>query len=124
MSVEFSSRLLDELPDALIVTDLQGIIRIWNFRAEELFKFPKANAIGQSLDLIIPERLRKSHWAGFERAISSGKVKLNGKPVRTKALLGDGAYSYVDIAFSLTHDEDGHLVGVTAVARHSSREEQ
>lgn len=122
MGIEFCSRLLDELPDALIVSDLQGVIRIWNHRAVELFKFAKDDAIGQRLDLIIPENLRKAHWDGFNRAVSSDRVNLNGKPVRTKALLGDGSFAYLDIAFSLTHDEDGHLVGVTALARPGARQ--
>jgi len=122
MGIEFCSRLIEELPDALIVADLQGVVRVWNRRAEELFKFPKNMAIGQRLDLIIPENLRQAHWDGFNRAVSSDRVKLNGKAVRTKALLGDGSVSYMDIAFSLTHDEDGNLVGVTALARTASKE--
>ncbi|MBU3667618.1 MAG: PAS domain S-box protein [Rhodocyclaceae bacterium] len=122
MSIKFSDRLLDELPDALIVADLKGVIRVWNTRAEELFKFSKAAVIGESLDLIIPENLRKSHWAGFCRAISSGKVKFNGKPVRTKALLGDGGLSYVNITFSLSHDEEGNTIGVAALARVAPKE--
>ncbi|MBU3656480.1 MAG: PAS domain S-box protein [Rhodocyclaceae bacterium] len=117
MSIEFCSRLLEELPDALIVADVAGTIRIWNKKAEELFRFTKNDAIGARLDLIIPENLRKAHWDGFNRAVSSDTVKLNGKAVRTKAVLGDGSHAYMEIAFSLTHDEDGQLVGVTAVAR-------
>lgn len=121
MGIEFCSRLIDELPDALIVADLNGVIRIWNCRAEELFRTPKSTAIGGSLDIIIPENLRKAHWDGFNRAVSSDRVKLNGKAVRTRALLGDGSFAYMDIAFSLTHDEDGHLVGVTALARAANK---
>ena len=124
MGVEFCSRLLDELPDGLIVADLEGVVRIWNRRAEELFKFSKDFAIGQRLDFIIPENLRQAHWEGFNRAVSSDRVKLNGKAVRTKAILGDGSTAYMDIAFSLTHDEDGHLVGVTALARSLSNNTQ
>lgn len=117
MAVEFCSRLLDDLPDALIVTDLNGIIQIWNRRSESIFNFSKAQAIGKSLDIIIPESLRAAHWAGFYRAISSDDVKFKGVPIRTKAMTGNGDAIYLAIAFSLTHDEDGHLVGVTAVAR-------
>ena len=120
MGIEFCSRLLDELPDALIVADLHGVIKIWNCRAEQLFLTPKAVAIGGSLDQIIPENLRKAHWEGFNRAVASDNVRLNGKAVRTKALLGDGSLAYMEIAFSLTHDEEGNLVGVTALARAAS----
>lgn len=124
MGIEFCSRLIEELPDALVIADLRGVIQVWNRRAEEIFKFPKGAAIGQSLDLIIPERLRQAHWDGFNRAVSNDKVKLNGKAVRTKAQLGDGTFGYMDIAFSLTHDEDGNLVGVTALARMASPPEK
>ena len=117
MGIEFCSQLIEELPDALVIADLRGVIQVWNRRAEEIFKFSKDAAIGQSLDLIIPEKLRRAHWDGFHRAVSNDKVKLNGKAVRTKAILGDGTLGYMDIAFSLTHDEDGNLVGVTALAR-------
>ena len=123
MGIEFCSQLIEELPDALVIADLRGVIQVWNRRAEEIFKFSKDAAIGQSLDLIIPEKLRQAHWDGFNRAVSSDKVKLNGRAVRTKALLGDGTFAYMDIAFSLTHDEDGHLVGVTALARVSATAE-
>lgn len=117
MAIEFCGKLLDELPDALIVADLKGVIQIWNKKAESMFKIKKVDAIHRSLDIIIPVHLRNAHWAGFHRAISADDTRLNGAPVRTKALLGDGSTTFVDMAFSLTHDEDGHLVGVTAIAR-------
>lgn len=117
MAIEFCGKLLDELPDALIVADLKGVIQIWNKKAESMFKIEKVDAIDRSLDIIIPVHLRNAHWAGFHRAISADDTRLNGAPVRTKALLGDGSTTFVDMAFSLTHDEDGHLVGVTAIAR-------
>lgn len=117
VAIEFCGKLLDELPDALIVADLKGVIQIWNKKAESMFKIKKVDAIDKSLDIIIPVHLRNAHWAGFHRAISADDTRLNGAPVRTKALLGDGSTTFVDMAFSLTHDEDGHLVGVTAIAR-------
>ena len=117
VAIEFCGKLLDELPDALIVADLKGVIQIWNKKAESMFKIKKVDAIDKSLDIIIPVHLRNAHWAGFHRAISADNTRLHGEPVRTKALLGDGSTTFVDMAFSLTHDEDGHLVGVTAIAR-------
>ncbi len=119
MAVEFCSRLLDDLPDALIVSDLKGNIQLWNRRAEVLFKISKVDALGQNLDIVIPEYLRNAHWAGFHRAISEDNTRFHGASVRTKALLGDGTFALLDMAFSLTHDEYGHLVGVSAIARPS-----
>jgi len=58
-------QLVDALGDAVIICDRDGVIRLWNAAAERLFGFTPAEALGSSLDLIIPERLRERHWAGF-----------------------------------------------------------
>jgi PAS domain S-box-containing protein len=57
--------LLDSVAHAVVATDRDGVIRLWNPGAERIFGYPSADAIGQSLDLIIPERLRQRHWEGF-----------------------------------------------------------
>jgi PAS domain S-box-containing protein len=117
MSTQFYRYLVNDLPDALIVSDLKGIIQIWNTRAAELLRIPAIDAIGKSLDLIIPEHLRISHWTGFHKAISENHLKLNKKVVRTKAVCGDNTVVYLNIAFSLVHGEDGKPIGVSAIAR-------
>jgi PAS domain S-box-containing protein len=61
----FSLTLVREAPDAIIYADPQGIIHFWNHAAERVFGYAEAEALGQSLDLIIPERLRARHWAGY-----------------------------------------------------------
>ena len=66
------TRLLDQLPDALIFADGEGVIRRWNPGAERIFGHAAADAIGQRLDLIVPERFRDAHWEAFGRAVSDG----------------------------------------------------
>ena len=117
MSTQFYRNLVNNLPDALIVSDLNGLIQIWNNRAAEILRISAAEALGKSLDLIIPEQLRNNHWAGFHRAISENHLKLNKKVVRTKAICGDNTVVYLNIAFSLVHGEDGKPIGVSAIAR-------
>ena len=117
MSTPFYRYLVNDLPDALIVSDLKGTIQIWNTRAAELLRIPSIDAIGKSLDLIIPEHLRNSHWAGFHKAISENRLKLNNTVVRTKAMRGDDTLVYLNIAFSLVRSDDGQPIGVSAVAR-------
>ena len=75
-------RILIDTPDALIYADREGVIRAWNPGAEAVFGFSAAEALGQSLDLIIPERLRAAHWRGYERAMARGATS-HGAQVRT-----------------------------------------
>jgi PAS domain-containing protein len=61
--------------DAIIAADKEGIIRFWNPGAERIFGYASAAAVGRSLDIIIPERLRKRHWDGYYRVIKSGESR-------------------------------------------------
>src|SRR3546814_10063811 len=67
--------LLRDLPDAVIVSDAEGIIRLWNAGAERIFGFPAAEALGRSLDIIIPERLRERHWSGYAETMRTGVTR-------------------------------------------------
>ena len=64
--------IVEQASDAIIFADRQGVIRLWNPAAEAVFGYAADEAIGQSLDLIIPERLRKAHWKAFHEAIEGG----------------------------------------------------
>ena len=72
--------ILEQLADAAIYADTAGTIGLWNAAATALFGYSAAEALGQSLDLIIPEHLQKAHWSGFEAAIASGATRLQGRP--------------------------------------------
>jgi PAS domain S-box-containing protein len=105
------------MPEALIFSDLEGIIRIWNPGAETVFGFTAAEAIGQSLDLIIPERMRKAHWDGFNMAIARGGVKPGRTSMITRSLHKSGEQIYVDMSFAMVKDAAGKMLGSMAVAR-------
>jgi PAS domain S-box-containing protein len=88
---DLGSRLLKDMPDALIVADADGIIRFWNAGAERIFGFTAAEAIGQSLDLITPENLRARHWDGYRRTMQTGETKYGaGDLLSVPALRKDG----------------------------------
>src|SRR5262245_48413815 len=72
---ELYQRIVDAAADAIIYADQQGTIRLWNGGAEALFGYSAAEAIGASLDLIIPERLRGRHWEGYERVMATGESR-------------------------------------------------
>jgi PAS domain S-box-containing protein len=118
VSVEkLTQQILQCMPEALVFADLDGIIRIWNPGAETVFGFTAADAIGQSLDLIIPERMRKAHWDGFNEAIKRGGTKPGRKSAITRSLHKSGEQIYVDMSFAMVFDQDGKMTGSMAIAR-------
>ncbi|MYN11813.1 PAS domain S-box protein [Pusillimonas sp. TS35] len=109
--------IIEQTSDALIFADTKGVIRRWNGAARALFGFSAAEALGQSLDIIIPEHLRAAHWAGFDAAMARGTLKLQGKPTLTRGLRKDGSKLYVEMTFALVSDASGAAVGSVAMAR-------
>lgn len=109
--------LVEQLPAAVIVADREGRITLWNRASEALFGFSAREAIGQSLDLIVPERLRESHWSGFERSLASGSTKYAGQVMTTRATHKDGRRLYVEFSFGILEDDGGAVTGVVAVGR-------
>ncbi len=118
-------RLINEqMADALIYSDRQGSIRQWNAAAEALFGHPRAQALGQSLDLIIPENLRAAHWSGFDQAMETGTTRLHGQATLTRALTADGRTVYVEMSFAVVTDASGQAIGSVAIARDATRRRQ
>src|SRR2546429_9358271 len=77
--------ILEQIADAVIYADATGTIMRWNHAAAALFGYSAAEALGQKLDLIIPEHLRAAHLRGFEAAMPPGVMKLQGRPTLTLA---------------------------------------
>jgi len=109
--------IVAQAPVALIVADRQGAIVAWNRASEVMFGYTAAEALGQSLDLIIPEHLRAAHWAGFDKSLASGTTKYAGRVMTTRATHTDGRKVYVDFSFELLKEADGTVVGAIAVGR-------
>jgi PAS domain S-box-containing protein len=114
---DIDARILDEVADALIYSDRSGTIVRWNRVSCTLFGFSAAEALGQNLDLIIPEHLRAAHWKGFEAAIASGATKLAGRPTLTRALHKTGRKLYIEMTFALVRNAAGDVLGSVAMAR-------
>lgn len=109
--------ILEQMQDAVIFVDLDGVIKLWNRGAEAIFGFTAADAVGGSLDLIIPERFRAAHENGFRQAVTSGELKSAGRVLTTRAKEKSGRRLYVDFSFGLARGADGELFGVFAVGR-------
>jgi PAS domain S-box-containing protein len=117
-SSSLAEAILEHAADAVIFADTSGTITRWNGAAAALFGYSAAEALGQNLDLIIPEHLRAAHWRGFETAMTNGVLKLQGRPTVTRAVHQTGRRLYVEMTFALVREPaDGTVRGAVAVAR-------
>jgi len=107
MVPKLAEQVLDQVADALICADSTGTIIRWNAACTALFGFSAEEALGQSLDLIIPEHLRAAHWSGFDAAMTKGALKLQGRPTLTRALHKSGRRLYVEMTFAIVRGEAG-----------------
>jgi len=114
---DLSQALVEQVADAIIFADREGRIRVWNAGAEAVFGYAEHEAVGRSLDLIIPERFRPAHWTAFDRAVSTGQTKHGRDALTTRAVAKGGADLYVDLSFALVKDGAGEVRGAVAVAR-------
>jgi PAS domain S-box-containing protein len=112
-----ASAIVANAADAVIFADKEGVVRVWNEAAAALFGFPADEALAANLDLIIPEKLRRAHWAGFARAMQSGTTRLGGRPTVTRALHKSGKRLYVEMSFAVVRDPAGQVAGAVAIAR-------
>jgi PAS domain S-box-containing protein len=116
-SDSLTSSILEQMADAVIYADATGTVVLWNAAAAALFGFTAVEALGQNLDLIIPEHLRGKHWRGFNAAMTSGLMSLQGRPTLTRAQHQSGRKLYVETTFALVKDARGTTHGAVAVAR-------
>jgi PAS domain S-box-containing protein len=104
--------------DAIIAADKSGIIRFWNPGAERVFGFRSAEAIGQSLDIIIPERLRQRHWEGYDRTMKTGRTRYGeGDTLAVPAVREDSEQISIEFTVALLQDRSGQLLGIAAILR-------
>lgn len=117
MQTDVLAQVFEQAPDAMILSDVDGNILLWNRAAEAMFGHPADATLGHSMDMIIPERFRAAHWAGFRRAVETGVEKYHGQVMTTRAVHADGGKVYVDLSFGMIRDTTGAVCGVLAIAR-------
>jgi PAS domain S-box-containing protein len=112
-----ANALLSDKADAIVAGDREGLIRFWGPGAERIFGYTQEEAIGQSLDLIIPERLRKAHWDGWQRVMQTGKSRYAGSDLLSvPAIRKDG--ERISVEFTITPVVDGdNITMLLAVMR-------
>jgi PAS domain S-box-containing protein len=103
--------------DAIMFSDRDGIIRLWNSGAVKMFGFSSEEALGQSLDLIIPENLRGRHWDGYGRVMESGSSRYSTDLLSAPALRKDGTRISTEFSMVMVKDDAGRMLGVAAIIR-------
>ena len=110
--------LLNSASDAVVATDREGRIIFWNPGAERVFGFTAAEAVSQSLDLIIPENLRARHWAGFSHTMETGTSRYgHGDLLSVPGLTKDGRRISVEFTIVLLRNSAQEVTGTVAVMR-------
>ena len=110
-------RLVEDSRDAVIFADRAGIIRLWNAGAAEMFGYGPAEALGQPLDLIIPENLRARHNEGYRRVMAEGVSKYAKDLLAVPGLTKDGRRISLEFTITLVRDEPGQILGAAAIIR-------
>jgi PAS domain S-box-containing protein len=118
MASAVGDALLNGASDAIVATDVEGRITLWNPGAVRMFGFAAEEAVGQSLDLIIPENLRARHWAGYRHTMATGTSRYGqGELLSVPALTKNGARISVESTIVMLHGGDHQVAGTVAVMR-------
>jgi PAS domain S-box-containing protein len=110
-------RIVEATGDAVLYCDRDGKIRFWNAGAEATFGWSAAEAVGQSMDLIIPERLRGRHWEGWDKTMATGVTKYGRDLLAVPAARKDGTPLSIEFTIQLLRDEGGAILGAGAIVR-------
>jgi PAS domain S-box-containing protein len=100
---------------AIVMADRIGTIQGWNRGAEALFGHRSVDAIGQALDLIVPEPFRDQHWNGFRHAMETGSAKLDGQSTEIPVKCADGSVTVFPGAFMLLRDAGRRVIGAMVI---------
>lgn len=106
--------IVEHIPLAIIFGDREGIVRLWNAGAEAMFGWSADEALGQSMDMIIPEKHRARHWEGYFHVMKTGLTKYGQSVLAVPALTKDGRRISVEFNIALLKDADGRVLGAAA----------
>jgi PAS domain S-box-containing protein len=115
-----AAAVVKESPEAIVVTDPAGIIRLWNDGATRMFGYSAEEALGQNLDLIIPEKQRDRHWKGYFQTMATGYTRYGDKLLSVPANHRDGQRLSIEFSVALLRDDADQIVGISAVMREIS----
>ena len=109
--------LVTAIGDAVVVADPEGAITVWNPAAERIFGYSAAEALGQTLDLITPERHRRRHWDGYAKTMRTGTTRYGAETLRVPAICKDGSQLSIAFTVGMVRDAADRVTGIVAVIR-------
>ena len=110
-------KLVQAAGDAIVAADREGKIVLWNRAAERIFGFTQGEALGRSLDLIIPERFRERHWQGYRETTRTGVTRYGAEVLRVPALRKDGRPLSIAFTVGLILSAEKQVATIVAVMR-------
>jgi PAS domain S-box-containing protein len=112
--------LVESIGDAVIASDPSGAINLWNPSATRMFGYTEAEALGKSLDIIIPQRQQQRHWDGYHKTMETGKTRYGSDVLRVPAVHKDGHTLSIAFTVAMLHSADGKISAIVAVVRDES----
>ena len=109
--------LVAAIGDAVMVCDAHGAILLWNPACERMFGHTEAEVLGKTMDMIIPERLRKRHWEGYEKTMATGITKYGHDVLRVPAIDKQGNSLSIAFTVAMLHGTDGKVSAIAAIIR-------
>ena len=114
----FARTLVAGMPDAIVYADAEGLIQVWNAGATRLFGYTEFEALGRSLDIIVPGSLQARHWHGYRETMRTGKTRYGGGDIlAVPAVRKDGSRLSVEFTIVPFTHEDGQMAGIAAIMR-------
>ena len=110
-------QIIEGAQDAIIFADPDGIIGLWNSGAEAMFGYSAEQALGQTLDLIVPEKMRERHWEGYRKVMDTGVTKYGSDLLAVPALKNDNSRLSVEFTIVLLKNDSGKPIGTAAIMR-------
>jgi PAS domain S-box-containing protein len=115
---QFAGRLVAGMSDAIVYADADGVIRLWNRGATRIFGFTESEALGRSLDIIIPDNLRERHWHGYRATMRTGQSRYgDGQLLSVPAVRKDGTRISVEFTIVPFTDDANQMIGIAAIMR-------
>jgi len=110
-------QIIDLADDGILFADRDGNIRLWNSGAETIFGYSSEEAIGHSLNLIIPEKLRQRHWDGYNKVMETGESRYGKELLKVPAIRNDGTSISVEFTIMLVRNLQNEIMGIAAIIR-------
>jgi len=114
---ELYRQIIEESNDAVVFSDREGVIRLWNAGAQQMFGYSRDEALGRSLDIFIPENLRARHWEGYFKVMQKGVTRYSKELLAAPALCKDGTRISTEFSMTIHRDVAGEITGTAAIIR-------